>query len=120
MSKRRSRFFTTSVMGQKWEMHAMRDDDFAHHTGIKSAAGVTLGSTRDIVINLDHVDRYTMVHELVHAYVFEMCVDSNAITNEAMEEVMAEMFARHGKQIFKQAGEASEALRDYVKYSLKK
>ena len=53
----------------------------------------------------------TTIHELFHAYVWEVCVPSADLTADQMEEVAADILAKYGKRIWKQADEIDLAYR---------
>lgn len=70
----------------------------------------TEGWKRRLFFSKLGVDRETVTHELVHAYLTEMCSDSCKLNVSNLEEIYAELLSKRGyelltlsESIFKQA-----------------
>lgn len=58
-----------------------------------------------------HTDLETVVHELVHSYLHELCVGRAGITDtDALEEVFCEMVAKYGREILDLADQLHKAM----------
>ena len=87
------------VMGKKWVVRVLKHKKYSKKNGEDSLA-VTLSWKRRMDITLPGVNLETIVHELTHAYLAEMCVSScNEITLEDQEEVFAELLAKRGREL---------------------
>lgn len=89
------------IGGDKWEVSVLDEEDFERRFGLH--AGLTLPSTRCIVFNEDEINKETVVHELCHAYFAASCTEAANLSAHQVEEVLCEIFAKHGSKILKQA-----------------
>jgi len=67
--------------------------------------GVAELDDREIFLRVDRLGRETLIHELVHAHVWEMGAAVAGLDADQMEEVACELIAKYGERIFKIADE---------------
>lgn len=58
---------------------------------------------RRIDVSPKGFDRETIIHELIHAYIAEMCIHSCDLDADNLEEFFAELFAKRAEEILEQA-----------------
>jgi hypothetical protein len=87
------------VLGKKWTLKVLKPKKYVKKHGYDSVA-VTLGWKRKIFIHQEGVDKETLIHEIVHAFLHELCLKSTTqITTDDLEEIFAELMAKHGREI---------------------
>lgn len=92
-----------SICGHKWILLFMPQANYESRHGSDSQ-GVTTSDNRRIYISEEGASYETIVHELVHAYMAELCVSSTTrLTKNDLEEVYCELMSRHGKQLLRLA-----------------
>jgi len=106
----------TYIMGKEWTVRVLSDKYFKKKNG-GGAAAVTKVHKRRIELRPKFLDRETIVHELVHAYLYELCIHStNDMSLADLEEVFAELMAKRGTELLEKAdwieNEISSALRN--------
>jgi hypothetical protein len=87
------------ILNKEWVLRVLKRKKYNRTNGNDSVA-ITDGWKRRIDIAPNGVDYETLVHELVHAYLVEMCVKTtNEITVSDLEEVYAELMAKRGREL---------------------
>ena len=87
------------VLGKKWKLRILSSSRYNRKHGLDSLA-ITVMYKRRIDVHALGVDLETLIHELVHAYLYEMCFKStNDVSVEDLEEVFAELMAKRGREI---------------------
>jgi len=87
------------ILGKKWILKVLKPKKYVKKHGYDSVA-VTLGWERKIFVHGEGIDKETLVHELVHAFLHELCFKStNSITAEDLEEIFAELMAKYGREL---------------------
>lgn len=90
---------TFDVLGKPWTLRVLTEKYFKKKNG-NGAAAVTKMHKRRLELRPSFLDTETIVHELVHAYLYEMCLHStHDITANDLEEVFAELMAKRGREL---------------------
>lgn len=87
------------ILGKCWTIRALKKSKYNKKNG-KDSVAVTKMHKRCIDLGPKGCDLESIVHELVHAYLYEMCLHStNELTIPDLEEVFAELMAKRGYEI---------------------
>lgn len=89
-----------SILSKKWTVRIMSKKRYKRCNGKDSVAIANIHKRR-IDLSPKGRDKETIVHELVHAYLAEMCTHSCDLDNDNLEEIFAELMARRGEEILK-------------------
>lgn len=95
-SKKKVKF---NILGREWTAAVLPDKAYQKKHRQSDSWGITDGDKREIDILPKGLVRVTMIHELVHAYMFEMAMSSVDFDNDNLEEVFAELMAHRGEEI---------------------
>jgi len=88
-----------NIMGKKWAIKTLEHRSYKRKHG-KDSVAITQLHKRRIVLNKKlGSDLETIVHELVHAYKYELCVHSSQLDHDAIEEFYCELFAKRAQEI---------------------
>lgn len=91
------------VLGKEWTLRVLSEKYFKKKNG-NAAAAVTKVHKRRIELRPKFLDHETIVHELVHAYLYELCIHStNEMSLNDLEEVFAELMAKRGRELLDKA-----------------
>jgi hypothetical protein len=90
------------VLGRKWKLILYTKEEFNKKRG-NAHVGETDVNKRRIYLRPDGFDLETVIHELIHAYLGEMCLNSSDLDGAAMEEICCEMFSKRGADILRMA-----------------
>jgi hypothetical protein len=90
------------VLGHEWIIYFLSAKEFRRKYG-GNTLGVAECDERQITLLSRGLKLETLVHELHHAYVGELCVDVADLSGDQMEEVCADLMARYGARLLKQA-----------------
>lgn len=86
------------ILGKPWTLRLLKKKKYWKTNGADSVA-ITDPNKRRIDIGPGGRDIETVRHELVHAYLGEMCTHSADIDDDAMEEICCELFSKRGPEI---------------------
>jgi hypothetical protein len=87
------------VLGKEWQLKVLSSKKYVNKHGYDSLA-VTLGWKRKIFVHGEGVDKETLIHELLHAYLHEMCLkSSNDISTDDLEEIFCEFLSKRGREL---------------------
>lgn len=86
------------ILGSRWKVYIQEEELYVRDWGDADAAH-TLPGSREIWFNEEELTRETVTHELAHAYYAETCVESASLTPIQVEEVLCEMFGKHGNKL---------------------
>jgi hypothetical protein len=92
------------VLGHPWIAYYLPARDFRKKYGTDYVAMAEC-EDREFYVLTKGLKADTIVHELVHAYVNELCLDSANLSGDQMEEACCELFAKYGRKIFAQGDE---------------
>ncbi len=104
-----------TVLGKRWELRLMTDQEYYRKRHRWDTLAVTYTTKRRIHFSPDGLDRETIVHELLHAYLAEMCTYSASLDKDQLEEVFAELISKRGYELLQQA----DALHGHIKRKAK-
>lgn len=102
---------TLQILDRTWKAEVLDPDDF-HDRFEADEAACALLDTREIYFASDELNLATVIHELVHAYVAGLCLNSASISTHQLEEIMADLFAIHHATIVRQAKALLKELRN--------
>lgn len=88
------------VLGKKWTLRVMGMRRYMKKNGDDSLA-ITHVSKRRVDLSPFGCNRDTVMHELVHCYLAEMCTHSATIDADELEEIFAEMLAHRGRELLR-------------------
>lgn len=94
--------FRFEVLGKSWVIRLMKRKKYAKKNG-KDSVAMTYRQKRRIDLSPFGRDLETITHELTHAYLTELCLDSANPDSDALEEIFCEMMAKHGPKLLEQA-----------------
>lgn len=92
------------ILSKDWTLRVLKKKKYKKKNGSDSVA-VTYVNKRRVDIGPDGQDLETIVHELVHAYLAELCTHSADLTTDALEEIFAELMAKRGHELLTLASE---------------
>lgn len=88
-----------TILGKKWKLRVLSKKKYLSKNGEDSIA-ITMMYKRQMDIHPSGIDNETLIHELVHAYLSEMCLSStNKMTLADLEEVFAELMSKRGQEL---------------------
>ncbi len=90
--------FDFEILGKRWQLRVLKRRKYAKKNG-KDSVALTYMHKRRIDLSPFGTDYETIVHELVHCYLSELCTSSAVLEVEELEEVFAELMAKFGKQL---------------------
>lgn len=87
------------VLDKTWTIRLMTSKGYAKKHSDDSL-GITTMYKRRIDLSPFGLTYEVVCHELIHAYLHEMCFTStNEVTRDDLEEVFAELFSKRGEEI---------------------
>lgn len=86
------------ILGKRWTLRVLKRRKYARKNG-KDSVALTYMARRRIDLSPFGTDYETIVHELVHCYLTELCASSADLDVEELEEVYAELMAKFGRQL---------------------
>ncbi len=98
------------ILGRSWKISTLEPETFIKRFE-QEYAGITLPTTREIFINTDELNLGTVIHEVTHAFLASLCLQSADLTVDQHEEVYCEVMAIHGANLGRMARKIYEALR---------
>lgn len=90
------------ILGKEWKLKILKNKRYKKKNG-KDSVAITHYWKRQIDVPMLGIDLETIVHELTHAYLTEMCHDTRALKAEDLEEVYAELMAKRGRELLELA-----------------
>lgn len=90
------------ILGKDWEIRLLKKKKYQKKNGSDSV-GITYIDKRRIDIGQGGKDKETFIHELVHAYLAELCVYTADLGDEELEEVFSELMAKRGYELLAKA-----------------
>jgi hypothetical protein len=94
--------FRFEVLGKVWTLRLMKRKKYAKKNG-KDSVAMTYRQKRRIDLSPFGKDLETITHEITHAYLTELCLDSANPDADALEEIFCEMMAKHGAVLISQS-----------------
>lgn len=90
------------ILGKSWQLRLLTKDHYKNKHGWDSVA-ITLMYKSKIDLSPKGLNTETIIHELVHAYMYELCTYSADLDVDAKEEIFAELMAKRGYELLKLA-----------------
>lgn len=90
------------ILGKPWELRLLKKKKYLKSNGSDSVA-ITDVNKRRIDIGPNGRDKETIIHELVHAYLGEMCTHSADLDSDSSEEIFCELMAKRGDELLRLA-----------------
>lgn len=88
------------ILGKTWTFRLLDKKAYKSKKSRRNSLAVTYFHKRRIDFSPSGVDIETVIHEIVHAYMYEMCLHScNELTTADMGEVYAELLSKRGKEL---------------------
>lgn len=88
------------ILGRSWTLRLLPKRRYKRKHG-PGSVGSTDVERRRIDLRPSGFDRATITHELVHAFMGEMCLHSADLDQDSMEEIFAELFSKRGREMLK-------------------
>lgn len=86
------------ILQKTWTIRLLKKKKYKNKYGSDSVA-ITYVNKRRIDLGPNGRDFETIVHELVHAFLGELCTHSADLDADALEEVFAELMAKRGQEL---------------------
>jgi hypothetical protein len=96
--------FKFDILGKTWTLRLMKRKRYMKTNGADSVA-ITECYKRQIDLSPYGRDLETIIHELVHAYLWELCAGTADLTTDAQEEIFAELMAKRGQELLNLAND---------------
>jgi len=104
------------ILGHQWIVHFHKEKDYRKAFGDDSL-GICETLDKEIHLRIKKLKAEVVVHELVHAYMEELCTTPAGLEPGQGEEVAADLFAKYGRTLLSQSDQiiqAYEMLRERV------
>lgn len=86
------------ILGKEWTLRILKRKAYIKKNG-QNSVGITHLQKRRIDLHPKGRDLETIVHELLHAYLTELCTGSTDLEDDQLEEVFAELLAKRGREM---------------------
>lgn len=93
-----------AILGKPWTIRLLKKKKYKNKYGSDSVA-ITYVNKRRIDLGPEGRDLETIIHELVHSYLAELCTHSAELDADALEEIFAELMAKRGRELLTLAGD---------------
>lgn len=91
------------VLGKPWSLRAYFTNKAYKDKNGKDSVAVTRTHKRRVDLSPRGSDLETIVHELAHVYIYEMCLGSATLSVDSLEEVFCELIAKRGEELLQLA-----------------
>ena len=92
---------SVSVLSKKWKV-IVRSDRL-HERHFPETHGIAILDDREIHVRRSSLAPETLIHELVHAYQYELSFYELQLDDDQVEEWFAELLAKYGETILRDA-----------------
>lgn len=86
------------IIGKKWKLKVLSDKQYIKKNG-PGSVGITHLTKRQIHLSSEGTDKETIIHELLHAYMAELCNYTADLEEDQLEEVFAEILSKRGYEM---------------------
>lgn len=93
------KIFHLRIVGKSWRLRVLNREQYNKKKTRSGSVAITYVHKRRIDLSPEGCDKETIIHELVHAYLYEMCVHSADLDADAIEEFFAELMAKRGQEL---------------------
>lgn len=104
-------YFKFKVLGKSWILRLYNRRKYSRKNG-KDSVAITKFHVRRIDLSPKGVDLESITHELVHAYLYELCLHSSNLRKRDLEEVFCELMAKRGMELLCLADQLYERIHD--------
>lgn len=80
-------------------MRVLDDEQYNKKKMRAGSVAITYVHKRRIDLSPEGIDKESIIHELVHSYLSEICIYSADLTVDNLEEVFCELMAKRGQEI---------------------
>lgn len=91
------------ILGKSWLIRSLPTKEYESKKYRKGSVAITRLHKRRIDLSPQGRDKETIVHELVHAYMSELCVNSMSPSTDDVEEFFCELMSKYGKKLLELA-----------------
>ncbi len=99
------------VLGRIWYMRILTKKVYKRKHG-KDSLAVTKCWKREVDLSPRGLDLETIVHELVHCFLYEMCCKGSIESEGGLEEFYSELLARRGYELLNLAKKLRQEVRE--------
>lgn len=93
------------ILDKDWTLRVLKKKKYKKKNG-KDSVAITYGYKKCIDVGPKGVRYEIIAHELVHAYMEELCVNSTTnLSIDDLEEIFAELLSKHGHTLLALAGQ---------------
>lgn len=87
------------IIGKPWRLRALSREAYDKKKIRAGSVAITYMHKRRIDLSPEGFDKESILHELVHAYLSEICVHSANLTVDNLEEIFCELMSKRGREI---------------------
>ncbi len=98
------------VVNKKWKIIVRSDK--VHDSRYPDCHAIAIMDDRKIHVRKSSLNETTVIHELIHAYCYELSFHELQLDDDQVEEFYAELFAKYGKQILQDAKRAVDGIKN--------
>lgn len=98
-----------TIIDKKWSITSLSKKSYEKKHGDDSRA-ITIIEDRKIDLSPIGCDKETIIHELVHAYWYEICAHSADLEDDQAEEIFAELMSKFGRELLDLADKLQEEI----------
>lgn len=102
----------TTIKGDRWKIFVFESEEFVSKFG-EGMSAFTDSKRKQVFFDSEDLDLEVVRHELFHAYASYLCLDAATLSNEQLEEIYAELFAKEGTKMIQQATDLFNKLRKF-------
>lgn len=93
---------TTTIIDESWDIIGYPSKKYVKRNG-KDSVGLTDGTNKLIELNLESLKEETIRHELVHAYMQALPIQSVKLDADQVEEIMCDLVSKYALRILAQS-----------------
>lgn len=91
------------ICGKRWTAY-LCSSRYINKKHDKATMAITVLDDKEIFFRIRQLSKETIIHELFHAYVWELGARSMDLDVDQMEELCAEMFSKHAEVMLATSG----------------
>lgn len=99
------------ILGKDWKLLLVAKKRFKNK-GCSDTIAYTSGDDRKIFLGSQGKGIETIRHELVHAFLAELCLGSTDLDNDNLEEIYADFMAKRGRELLDLADVLLDLIQD--------
>jgi hypothetical protein len=86
------------ILGKQWNIYVLKQAVYNEHIG-EDSVGITVSTDKSIFFCDNFLTLELVVHELMHAFIDELCIHASQLSGDQFEEIACELMAKHGKSV---------------------